>query len=400
LLAFTFPGQGSQRPGMGAPWVDHPSWELVADASRATGRDVAHLLLEAGADELTQTRNSQLATFVLSLVVLDAVERLGIGPALVAGHSLGEYSALVACGALSFEEGCRIVVERGEGMQQSAEDQPGTMYAVLGLDDEQVDVACRRADGEAWVANYNAPGQVVIAGSPEALERAAAIAKELGAKRAVKLPVGGAFHTPYMASARDRLRKALDAATFRDPEVPLVANVDALPHDNGNEWPQLSSAQLCSPVRWRQSVDQLLSMGATTLIELGAGNVLSGLAKRITPDTRAISVSTPDELDQLVHTLAHVEETAAPEETTPQHEGEHLFVHERLVVSTATGLFAPIENGVSMGETIDVGAVVGLVGDKEVRTPFAGQLMGVLTIPGERVTVGQPVAWLRAETAQ
>lgn len=415
MLAFTFPGQGSQRPGMGAPWVEHPSWEVVQDASRATGRDVAALLLDADAEVLTQTRNSQLATFVMSMVALDAVERLGIGPSFAAGHSLGEYSALVASGALSFEEGCRIVLERGEAMQQAAEDQPGTMYAVLGLDDDQVDVACRRADGDAWVANYNAPGQVVIAGAADALERAAAIAKELGAKRALPLPVGGAFHTPYMAPARERLRKALDAATFRTPEVPMVANVDALAHAGADEWANLCSAQLCSPVRWRHCVTTLQSLGATALIELGPGNVLGGLAKRIAPEMASISVSTPEGLEQLVElvrSLASTTSLPSDEDGTDEdhsevvhhvthHEGEHLHVHERLVVSTSTGLFDFVDPpaGPKLGDTIDVGTLVAHVGGEEVRTPFAGRLMGMMAIPGERVTVGQPVAWLRTEGA-
>ncbi len=395
MLAFTFPGQGSQRPGMGKAWVEHPSWEIVAEASRASGRDVAHLLLDADAEELTQTRNSQLATFVLSLVILDAVERLGVSPSIVAGHSLGEYTALVAAGALSFEEGCHVVVERGEGMQQAALDQPGTMYAVLALEDEQVDVACRRADGDAWVANYNAPGQVVIAGSSEALARAGEIAKEIGAKRAVQLPVGGAFHTPYMAAARDRLRKALEEATFRHPEVPVVANVDARVHEAPEEWTDLCSAQLCSPVRWRQSVDELVSLGTELLIEIGPGNVLTGLAKRITPETNAINVATPDDLDQLVVALAGAEAVANERSV---YEGEHLMVHERLIVSTATGLFSPLESGAEMtGQQIAVGELVGRVGDNEIHSPFAGHFMGTLAIAGERVTVGQPIAWLRVE---
>src|SRR4051794_16637849 len=157
MPAFTFPGQGSQRPGMGAPWVEHPSWELVDDASDVAGRDVAHLLLEADADELKTPRNAQLATLVASLLALDAVERVGLAPSVCAGHSLGEYTALVATGALSFEDGIRIVTERGDAMQAASEEHPGTMAAVLGLEDDDVDAACRRADGEVWVANYNAP---------------------------------------------------------------------------------------------------------------------------------------------------------------------------------------------------------------------------------------------------
>src|SRR5918995_7338759 len=206
MLAFTFPGQGSQRPGMGRPWADHESWELVDEASEVAGRDVGKLLLDADVDELKDTRNAQLTTFVTSLMVLDAVERLGCEPGLCAGHSLGEYTALAATGSISFDEGVRLVVERAEAMHQAGLDQPGTMAAVLGLDDDDVEVACRRADADVWVANFNAPGQVVIAGSPEGVEAAAFHAKELGAKKVMPLQVSGAFHTPFMASARHRLR--------------------------------------------------------------------------------------------------------------------------------------------------------------------------------------------------
>ncbi|MEA3055605.1 MAG: [acyl-carrier-protein] S-malonyltransferase, partial [Actinomycetota bacterium] len=174
---------------MGAPWAEHESWELVEEASDIVGRDLAALLLDADAAELQNTRSSQIATFVLSLVVLDAVERLGVAPSAAAGHSLGEYTALTATGALSFADGVRIVAARGEAMQVAAEDNPGTMAAILGLDDDDCDAACRRADSDVWVANFNAPGQVVIAGNDEALARAAVAAKELGAKRVMSLPV-------------------------------------------------------------------------------------------------------------------------------------------------------------------------------------------------------------------
>src|SRR3954464_600310 len=304
MLAFTFPGQGSQKPGMGAPWIDHESWELVGEASAIAGRDIGHLLLEADAEELRQTRNSQLTTFVLSLVVLDAVERVGVSPGAAAGHSLGEYTALTATGALSFEDGVRTVVARAEAMQTAAEDNPGTMAAVLGLDDEDCDVACRRADGDAWVANFNAPGQVVIAGSAEGVARASAAAKELGAKKVMPLPVGGAFHTPFMAPARDSLRKAITEATLRSPDVPVVCNIDARPHDDPDDLAKLLSAQLVSPVRWRQSVQRLVDDGVTKFIELGPGNVLTGTVKRIAAGCKALSVNTPADLDALLALLA------------------------------------------------------------------------------------------------
>jgi [acyl-carrier-protein] S-malonyltransferase len=391
MLAFTFPGQGSQKPGMGAPWVDHESWELVGEASTVAGRDIARLLLEADAEELRQTRNAQLTTFVLSLVVLDAVERVGVSPGAAAGHSLGEYTALTATGALSFDEGVRTVVARGDAMQEAAEDNPGTMAAVLGLDDEDCDVACRRADGNVWVANFNAPGQVVIAGSAEGVAAASAAAKELGAKKVMPLPVGGAFHTPFMAPARDELRKAIDAATFRSPDVPVVANIDARPHEDPHEWTKLLSAQLVSPVRWRQSVQRLADDGVTRFIELGPGNVLTGTVKRIAPSAKGISVSTPDDLDALLEALAG-------EQPHPVNvpDGEHLFMSERMVVSPAAGVFAPAAPWRTTPEgTIEVGDLLGTIGAIEVRSLFAGHVMGLIAKDGERVTTSQPIAWLR-----
>src|SRR6476619_4780081 len=226
MLAFTFPGQGSQRPGMGRPWASEESWELVGEASEIAERDLGQLLLDAEADELKDTRNAQLCTFVSSLVVLDAIERTGLDAMFCAGHSLGEYTALVATGALSFDDGVQLVAERAEAMHAAGLDQPGTMAAVLGLDDDDVEIACRRADSDVWVANFNAPGQVVIAGSVEGVAAAGAVCKELGAKKVMPLQVSGAFHTPFMTAARDRLRKAIAEADPRDTEIPVVANVD------------------------------------------------------------------------------------------------------------------------------------------------------------------------------
>ena len=276
MIVFTYPGQGSQKPGMGEPWSDHPSWELVREASEAADRDVESLLLHADADELKATRNAQLSTFVMSMVVVDAVARTGVDAAGHAGHSLGEYSALTASGALGFADAVRLVTERGDAMQAAADEREGAMAAVLGLDDDQVEVACNRVAGDVWVANYNAPGQVVVAGSPESVADAGAMAKELGAKRAMPLPVGGAFHTPFMAPARDRLRKAIDQTDLRPPLGLVVANVDALDHDDAAEWKGLLNAQLCSPVRWRQTLHRLEDLGFTTFIELGPGHRAHG----------------------------------------------------------------------------------------------------------------------------
>ena len=389
MLAFTFPGQGSQRPGMGRPWQGHDSWELIEEASDVAGRDVAALLLDADAEELRDTRNAQLTTFVSSLMVLDAVERLGIEPSFCAGHSLGEYTALVATGALSFDDGVRLVVERADAMHEAGLAAPGTMAAVLGLDDDDVEIACRRADSDVWVANFNAPGQIVIAGSPEGVAKASEIAKELGAKRVMPLQVSGAFHTPFMTAARDRLRVAITAASPRDTEVPVVSNVDALLHATGNEWSSLLSAQLSNPVRWKHCLLTLAAEGVTGFVELGPGGVLTGMAKRTVENSRTISVATPDELDKLIEWV----DASAPI-TAGQIEGEHLFAIERLVVSPAAGVFTPIGD-VTNGMLIEVGRVLGHVGEHEVRSPFAGVVQSYIAVEGERVTSRQPIAWLR-----
>lgn len=387
-IAFTFPGQGSQAPGMGAAWQQHPSWELVGEASEASERDVESLLLDADADELRQTRNSQLATFVMSMVVLDAVERTGVEPAFHAGHSLGEYSALTASGALAFDDAVRLVTERGNAMQAAAEAEEGTMAAVLGLDDDKVETACNRTDGDVWVANYNAPGQVVIAGAPGAIAAATVEAKELGAKRVMPIKVGGAFHTPFMSPARERLRKAIVDVDIRDPHRPVFANVDALSHPSGEDWAQLMGAQLTSPVRWRQTLHALDEAGATVFLELGPGTVLTGMAKRTLSGTTNISVASPEHVDQLLEQLSGVSGPG------PAQDGEYLYAAERLVVSPATGVFTATA-GLSDTGSITRGQLVGTVGEVEVRSPFEGSLQGVLAVDGERVTTSQPIAWLR-----
>ena len=395
MIVFTYPGQGSQKPAMGAPWQDHPSWELVTEASEAAGRDIEYLLLHADVDELKQTRNAQLTTFVLSMVVLDAVSRVGGEAAGHAGHSLGEYSALTASGALDFADAVRLVTERGEAMQVAAEERTGTMAALLGLEDDQVEEACARVGGEVWVANFNAPGQVVIAGDPDAVAEAGRIAKETGAKRLMPLPVSGAFHTPFMAPARDRLRKAIDQVEIRAPQGMVIANVDAASHDDQYAWQGLLNAQLTSPVRWRQSLQTLAALGFTTFVELGPGSVLTGMAKRTVADVRTLSVGTPDELDRMLEALAGPPPGNAKPPPSPM-EGEHLFVTERLVVSPGSGIFTPLA-GLHIGTTIDAGEPIGKVGAQDVRSSFAGVLMGYLAADTERVTSSQPIAWLRTE---
>jgi [acyl-carrier-protein] S-malonyltransferase len=387
MLAFIFPGQGSQKPGMGRSWIDHPSWSLVALASEASGRDVAALLLDADADELRRTENAQLSTYVLSLVIHDAVRALGVRATVVAGHSLGEYSALTAVGALSLTDGVRLVAARARAMQSAADARSGTMAAVLGADDAVVAEACARAAGDVWVANTNGPGQVVISGDADAIASASAIAKTMGARKVLLLSVGGAFHTPFMAPAADRLRAALDTTPFANAEVPVIANVDGLPHQHADQWADLLEAQLTAPVLWRQTMQRMVDDGITTFLELGPGSVLTGLAKRSASEGTAIAVTEPGDLNAVVA-------SAATRDDLDHHGGEHLFASERLVVSPTAGLFVPASD-LAEGQHIERGRIIGHVAGHEIRSPFHGTVKGLLAVTGERLTRSQPVAWLR-----
>jgi [acyl-carrier-protein] S-malonyltransferase len=389
MIVFTYPGQGSQKMGMGEKWLNHPSWELVLEASSITGRDLSALLLSADDDELKQTKNAQVATFLTSMVIFDSLQRVGVEAAAHAGHSLGEYSALTAAGSLDFEDAVKLVTERGEAMQVCAESQEGTMAAILGLDDDLVESACHRVDDDVWVANYNAPGQVVIAGSPSGIDAASEIAKEIGAKRAMRLPVSGAFHTPFMEPARDRLREAIESVEFRAPDHPVYANVDAIGHEEGSDWPALLSSQLTSPVRWRQTLHQLDGAGFTTFVEVGPGAVLTGMTKRTLKDSARISISSPDDIDMLLEMISGQQPSSGE-----SLEGEHLFATERLVVSPCAGVFVPTGEDLT-GRFIHAGFLLGHVGETEVRSAFAGEIQGFLAVDGERVTSSQPIAWLR-----
>jgi [acyl-carrier-protein] S-malonyltransferase len=312
MLALLFPGQGSQRPRMGEPWTDHPAWALVERVSEAAGRDVAGLLTEADAETLRATRNAQLATFCASALALRAARASGVEylpVAAVAGHSLGEYTALLAAGAATLEAAAALVARRGEAMQGAAEANPGTMAAVLGLDIEQVARACEAVEG-AWPANDNAPGQVVIAGTAEGVAAAGEAAKALGAKRVLPLPVGGAFHSPLMAPAQGPLDEALAGAPLGAADVDVVANVDASPHRDG--FAGLLSRQLASPVRWRESLLALRSMGVTHYLELGPGAELSGMVKRTVADSVRMNVSAPGDLDRLQDFLESARRSEEP----------------------------------------------------------------------------------------
>ena len=394
MLAFTFPGQGSQRPGMGLPWREHESWELVDEASDVAGRDVAKLLCDADAEELRDTRNAQLTTFVSSLMVLDAVERLGVEPSFCAGHSLGEYTALTATGALGFDDGVRLVAARAAAMHDAGIAQPGTMAAVLGLDDDQVEIACRRADADVWVANFNAPGQVVIAGSPAGVEAAAAHAKELGAKKVMPLQVSGAFHTPLHGTGA---RPAARSTRRRPPTRHRCPG--------GVE-------RRCDGARPRRRLGEP-AVGATLeprpleALPAGARRRRRHEFRRARPGRRAhrdgqahghrrrtISVHDtrrPRQAPRMGRAQPGVVTSIAADAV----EGEHLFAVERLVVSPGTGIFTPL-GSIEDGARISVGTVIGHVGDLEVRSPFAGILQSYIAVDTERVTTRQPIAWLRS----
>lgn len=296
-VGLLFPGQGAQRPGMGEAWRDCASWEVVQAVSEISGVDIEELLLTADERTLRRTDLAQLAIFTTSLMAHREVMARGVPGEVVgcAGHSLGEYVALTASGALPYEDAVRLVVARGRGMREAAEARSGTMAVLLGAPLEVVADAASavRADGGpgVWVANVNCPGQVVCSGTPEGLEQLARQVVTPGVK-VVSIPVGGAFHTPLMAPAADALAKALTDAHFAAAHAPVVANVDARPHTGADDWTDLMTRQLTSPVRWEESVRVLIGeLGCTRLLELGPGTTLTGLLRRIDKSVPATALN-------------------------------------------------------------------------------------------------------------
>lgn len=295
--AVVFPGQGAQAPGLGIPWRDTPAWAVVERAEKATSVDLTWLLLEAPAEALARTREAQLAVLTASLVAWEAARHAFEGRVLaVAGHSLGQITALIAAGAVDFDDGVRLAARRAELTQACADATPQAMAALLGATPEQALEACQAAPGACWPANDNAAGQVVLAGTPEGVDAAGARAKELGVKRVIPLNVGGAFHTPLMQPAADAFAADLARVAFRDTEVPVVANTDAEPHTDGAGWPARLTDHLVRPVRWRESMDTLARLGATSLVEIGPGLTLTNLAKRALPEVSLSNVATPGDV--------------------------------------------------------------------------------------------------------
>jgi len=303
-VAVVFPGQGTQQPLMGAPWVDHPAWKVVEQAEAALGEPLAPLLLEATAEQLGRTREAQLAVLCASLVAWEAASPCVTGVVAFAGHSLGQVTALIASGALSLDDGVRFAARRAELTQAAADAHPGKMAALLGATVEQAETACAAAPGACWVANDNAPGQVVIAGTPDGLAAATARAKELGVKRAMTLNVGGAFHTPLMNEARDGLTKTLQTVTFAAPRVPIVSNHDGRAYDDGDGWRARLPEHVTLPVRWRTSMETLADLGAEAFVEVGNGTMIAGVAKRTVPDIPVVACGTPEQCERLSEVLS------------------------------------------------------------------------------------------------
>ena len=278
--AYVFPGQGAQFSGMGKDLyeMNAEAKTLFDKANEILGFNITEIMFSGTADELKQTKVTQPAVFLHSVILAKV---MNIQPAAVAGHSLGEFSALVAAGALSFEDGLRLVAKRAMAMQKCCESQPGGMAAILNLDDAVVEQVCSEIDGVVVAANYNCPGQLVISGADEAVNEACAKLKEAGAKRALRLPVGGAFHSPLMEAARAELEQAIAEVEFKTPVCPIYQNVDAQPQTDAEVIKANLIAQLTAPVRWTQIAKNMIADGVDSFTELGPGNVLQGLIKKV-----------------------------------------------------------------------------------------------------------------------
>ncbi len=283
MKAYVFPGQGAQFVGMGKDLYDNvpQAKEMFEKANEILGFRITDLMFAGTDADLKQTKVTQPAIFLHSVILAKSLS--DFNPQMTAGHSLGEFSALVAAGAMNFEDGLRLVAIRATAMQKACESEPSTMAAVLGLEDDKVEEICASVNGVVVAANYNCPGQLVISGAVKAVEEACEKLKTAGAKRALVLPVGGAFHSPLMEPARIELEAGIQKTNLQTPVCPVYQNVDAKPYTDPATIKQNLIAQLTAPVRWTQTVQNMVADGLTSCVELGPGNVLQGLIKKIAP---------------------------------------------------------------------------------------------------------------------
>jgi [acyl-carrier-protein] S-malonyltransferase len=290
MTAYVFPGQGAQFSGMGKNLYEssESARQMFEKANEILGFEITKIMFEGTDEELKQTNVTQPAIFLHSVILASTIE--DFQPDMVAGHSLGEFSALVTAGALSFEDGLKLVSQRANAMQRACEINPSTMAAILNLADNVVEDICAGIDGIVVAANYNCPGQLVISGTIEAVTVACEQLKAAGAKRALILPVGGAFHSPLMEPAREELAAAIESTTFSTPSCPIYQNVNAQPSKDVAIIKANLIAQLTGPVRWTQSVQNMVADGATKFVECGPGKVLQGLVKKIAPETETAGV--------------------------------------------------------------------------------------------------------------
>ena len=292
MKAYIFPGQGAQFSGMGKDLFENSktAYELFNNANEILGFKISDVMFNGSAEDLKQTSVTQPAIFLHSVILAMSKEN-EISPAMVAGHSLGEFSALVINKSISFEDGLKLVSIRANAMQKACENNPGTMAAVLGLEDKLVENVCSEVRGTVVAANYNCPGQLVISGELNAIELACEKLKEVGARRALVLPVGGAFHSPLMEEAKRELENAINETIFSDPICPIYQNVSGLPYSSEIEIKENLISQLTSPVKWTHSVNQMVDDGAKEFIEVGPGRVLQGLVRKINGDIYSSSLN-------------------------------------------------------------------------------------------------------------
>lgn len=291
MKAFVFPGQGAQYPGMGKDLYENSAEAkaLFEKANDILGFDITKIMFEGEVEDLKQTKVTQPAIFLHSVLLAKTLK--DFAPDMVAGHSLGEFSALVANGTLTFEDGLKLVSQRAMAMQKACEMEPSTMAAIVGLEDAVVEEICASIDDVVVPANYNCPGQLVISGSEAGIDKACELLTEKGAKRALKLVVGGAFHSPFMEPAREELAAAIEATTFSTPACPVYQNVDAKPVSDPAVIKENLIAQLTAPVKWTQIVQNMIADGATSFTEVGPGKVLQGLVKKVDRSMETIGVN-------------------------------------------------------------------------------------------------------------